>query len=120
MPRRPGEDQTDLNHAESDRAQYRADDAAVAAGKQRAADHGHGDRLQFDAFAAQRVHGREARHLDDAGDRAASAEVSMNRMIVHAIDRHAQIARGLLVLPARLHPIAETGPRQQKRAERRR
>ena len=56
-------------------------DAAIAAGKKRPADDRHGDRLQLHAFAAQRVDRREARHLDDAGDRG-EAEAIMNRMIV--------------------------------------
>ena len=48
---------------------------------------------------------------------AASAEVEHEEDDRDAIDRHAQIARRLLVLPSRLHPIAKTGPRQKKCAE---
>ena len=99
--------------------EHRADDAAVAAGQKRAADHGDGHRLELDALAAQRVDRREPRHLDDAGDRGeAGGEHEQDER--DAIDRHAEVARRLLVLPARLDPVAESGPQQQERRRARR
>jgi hypothetical protein len=57
-----------------------------------------------------------ARHLNDAGDGGKHrSEHEQNNG--HAIDRHSEIARRLLVLSARLDPAAEPCSRQEKGAK---
>ena len=95
-----------------------ADRRAVAAGQQRAADHGGDDRLELLLGAAQRV-GRAGReHLDRGEQRRPRSAVRTNSMILIRATGTPTLRAAFGIAAAGEDPVAEPGPREHPGGDR--